>query len=56
MTNKEALKWFIDSVKWHEKEYPFHNPNNKQVKAYKQAIKALQFIEALKKSKEKENL
>ncbi|MBR5299845.1 MAG: hypothetical protein IKU36_06310 [Bacteroidales bacterium] len=44
MTDNEALKWFKETVEWYEKEYPFSNPHNEQVKFYKVAIKAINML------------
>ena len=42
MTDQEALSFFTELVNFYEKDYPFPNPNNKQVKAYKVAIEAFE--------------
>lgn len=49
MTNKEALKWFKESVDYYEKEYPLHfrYPHNQLIELYKTAIKALEEYDAL---------
>ena len=44
MTDKEALDYFKELVSFYENDYFLPNFNNKQVQAYKVAIKALEKI------------
>lgn len=53
MTDQEALSFFTELVNFYEKDYPFPNPNNEQVKAYKVAIEAFETIQKIREITER---